>query len=126
MLRFKGIRGDVRVGFLEAPIVEVLNQAAIWSARYGSDVIITSMNDHDHTSRSLHYKNLAVDLQVFKGPPPNTSPSKPALVLLDQHLRGALGLGFDVVFDSPGHYNHIHIEWDIRQRKSEPWRPTTT
>ena len=122
MLRFKGLRGDVRVGFLEAPVVEVLNQAAIWSARYGSDVIITSMNDHEHSSRSLHFKDLAVDLQVMK----EDAPYKPAMVLLDQHLRGALGLGFDVVFDSPGHYNHIHIEWDIRQRTTEPWRPTTT
>ena len=122
MLRFKGLRGDVRVGFLEAPVVEVLNQAAIWSARYGSDVIITSMNDHEHSRRSLHFKNLAVDLQVTK----KDAPFKPAMVLLDQHLRGTLGLGFDVVFDSPGHYNHIHIEWDIRQRTTEPWRPTTT
>lgn len=119
MLRFRGVRGDVRVGFLEAPIVEVLNQAAIWSARHGSDVIVTSLNDHEHTSKSLHYKNLAVDLQVH-------GVGKPALVQLDRHLRGVLGLGFDVIFDTPGHYNHIHIEWDIRQRKNEPWRATTT
>jgi hypothetical protein len=112
MLQFSGLRSPVRIGFLEAAIVEVLNQAAVWSARYGKDVIITSMNDHTHSTGSFHYKNLAVDLQVRAA----EDPFKPGMVLLDQHLRATLGLGYDVVFNSPGHMNHIHVEWDIRQR----------
>ena len=67
MLRFKGLRGDVRVGFLEAPVVEVLNQAAIWSARYGSDVIITSMNDHEHSSRRFTGNEKGCPLQASHG-----------------------------------------------------------
>jgi hypothetical protein len=116
MIVFSGLNGHpVRVGFLEDPIVRLLNLVVVWGARHGQDVHITSMNDHAHSERSLHYENRAVDLQVQGGQARNR---KQAMTSLSNYLKANLELGFDVVFDSPGHYTHIHVEWDIRQREA--------
>jgi len=114
MIVFSGLNGHpVRVGFLEDPIVRLLNLVVVWSARHGHYVHITSINDHAHSEKSLHYKNRAVDFQVQLGQARN---SKQVMKSLSDYLKSNLELGFDVVFDSPGHYTHIHVEWDIRQR----------
>jgi len=111
MIVFSGLNDHpVRVGFLEDPIVRLLNLVVVWGARHGQDVHITSMNDHAHSERSLHYENRAVDFQV------QARDSKKAMKSLADYLKSNLELGWDVIFDSPGHYNHIHAEWDIRQR----------
>ena len=116
MIVYSGLNGHpVRVGFLEDPIVRLLNLVVVWSARNGHDVHITSMNDHSHAEKSLHYKNRAVDFQVQLGQARN---SKQVMKSLSDYLKANLELGFDVVFDSPGHYTHIHVEWDIRQREA--------
>jgi len=117
MIIFSGLdSGPVKVGYLEDPIIRALNLVGVWSARQGIDVSITSMNDKAHSAKSLHYEDKAVDLQVQ---PQSTVPSaktKDAMRELSNYLRGNLELGWDVVFDSPGHYTHIHVEWDIRHR----------
>jgi hypothetical protein len=121
MIVFKGLREPLSIGFLEDPVVRMLNYLGVWSARHGRDVVITSLNDHTHSKGSLHYKDRAVDVQVRL--PAEAGVDKAALTDLANYLRGNLELGWDVVYDSPGHFNHIHVEWDIRQRKAE--RATT-
>jgi len=112
LIRFEGHREPVRAGFLEPEMVQLINLTSVWSARHGHDVIVTSMNDHKHAKRSLHYEDKAADFQVKIGNVPN----KDAMESLANFLRGNLGLGWDLIWDAPGHYNHIHVEWDIRQR----------
>jgi hypothetical protein len=113
LIRFEGHREPVRVGFLEPEIVQLLNLTSVWSARHAHDVIVTSLNDHKHAERSLHYEDKAADFQVKV----QNIPNKEAMESLANFLRGNLGLGWDLIWDAPGHYNHIHVEWDIRQRE---------
>jgi len=115
MIRFAGLRHAVKVGFLEAEMVRLLNLASVWSARHGRDIRVTSWNDHDHANKSLHYEDRAIDFQVLSG----VVLDKKATADLANHFRGNLGLGWDVVWNVPGHYNHIHVEWDVRQRERE-------
>ena len=118
MIVYSGLDGHpVRLGYLEPQMVTVLNLAAAWSAREGVDVHLTSGNDHAHAENSLHYENKAVDLQVQVSPNGQRD-AKSLMKSLVVHLRGNLALGFDIVHDSPGHYTHIHVEWDIRQREA--------
>ena len=100
MIEFKGVREPLRVLYMEPELVKVINLASVWSARHGVHVRITSLNDHKHKSSSLHYEKLF----------------KEGMADLAKFFRQNLELGWDVVWDSPGHYNHIHCEWDIRQR----------
>jgi hypothetical protein len=117
MIIFKGLRKPLRIAFFEEPIVRMLNYLGVWSARHGRHVVITSLNDHDHQTNSLHYKDRAVDVQVRL--PHSLEVDKTAMQDLANYLRANLELGWDVVHDSPGHFNHIHAEWDIRQRAVE-------
>ena len=115
MLRFRGAREFVEVGYLEAEIVQVLNLAAAWCARRSKKnktvVDISSWNDHKHKKGSLHYEDKAVDLVVRDAQDKlDTAGLKGLARALKQHLP----LGYDVVYDSPGHYRHIHVEWDVR------------
>ena len=112
MIKFEGHREPVRVGFLEPQMVQLLNLTSVWSARHSLDVVVSSMNDHKHKTNSLHYEDKAADFQVKV----NNVPNKEAMQSLANFLRENLGLGWDLIWDAPGHYNHIHVEWDIRQR----------
>ena len=109
MLIFTGVRGPVKIGYLESELVKVLRYASIWSQRHGTDVAVTSCNDHDHSDGSLHYKDLACDLQLI--------PKTQSHIPLENFLRGELGLGYDVVLETSRRgTDHLHIEWDVRRR----------
>jgi hypothetical protein len=108
MLVFTGVRGPVKFGYLEEPLVTVFQRAAVWSAKHKVDIAVTSGNDHRHSENSLHYENLAVDLQLM----PKTQSHDP----LRAYLSETLGLGYDVVLETSRRgTQHIHVEWDIRQ-----------
>ena len=49
MLVFTGVRGPVKMGYLEDHIVKVLQYAAIWSHENNVDIAVTSCNDHQHS-----------------------------------------------------------------------------
>lgn len=117
MIEFKGIREPLRVMYMEPELVKVINLASVWSARHGVHVRITSLNDHKHSKTSLHYEDKAADFQVRH--PKTDKLFKEGMADLAQFFRQNLGLGWDVVWDSPGHYNHVHAEWDIRQRQRD-------
>lgn len=123
MIEFKGVREPLRIMHLESELVYVINLASVWSARHGMQVRVTSLNDHKHAKKSLHYEDKAVDFQVYA--PTTKKPSKEAMSDLARFFRQNLGLGWDVIWDSPGHYNHIHTEWDIRQRQRDEAQEVT-
>jgi hypothetical protein len=58
-------------------------------------VRLVSANDHVHSRRSAHYAGMALDLH-------SSAPSA-----LAQALRG---LGYLVLWNVPGHFNHVHVE----------------
>lgn len=69
--------------------------ADIWARRTGHDVRLVSANDHVHSRRSAHYLGLAIDLHSS------------ANGLLAGTLRK---LGYSVLWNVPGHFNHVHVE----------------
>jgi uncharacterized glyoxalase superfamily protein PhnB len=117
LIEFKGVREPLRIMYLEPELAQVINLASVWSARHGVLVRITSLNDHKHAKKSLHYEDKAADFQVRD--PVTKKLSKEGMGGLAQFFKQNLGLGWDVVWDSPGHEWHIHCEWDIRQRQRD-------
>jgi hypothetical protein len=108
VLVFTGVRGPVKLGYLEEALVKVLQAAAIWSAKRKIDIAVTSGNDHQHSENSLHYENLALDFQLM--------PKTHSHEALRSYLKETLGLGYDVVLETSRRgTQHIHVEWDIRQ-----------
>ena len=114
----------VRFTYLNAPIVRALNLIGIWSSQHQVDVWITSGNDKKHSARSLHYSDLAIDVQTESVPPPSPSTRKltgQALAdmrSLTAYLREKLDdEGFDIVFESTNHWRHLHLEFDLKSTK---------
>lgn len=117
MVVFNGVRKSVQFAWLDPNIVQVLNHLAVWSARQGLDINITSMNDHVHSKNSLHYRDLALDFQVGKGQLVSGMKYKLAMEDVVNYLRGELGLGFDILYGDKNHKTHCHVEFDVKQRR---------
>lgn len=64
----------------------------------GSEAVISSTYEGNHSAASLHYANLAVDFRL---------PGKNITEVIDR-LKPDLGPNYDIVLRS----NHIHIEHD--------------
>ena len=111
MIRFQNLdKKPISIGYFRPEMVRLLNLIAVWSARRGKVVRVTSLNDRRHSSKSLHYEDLAVDF-VVDGANPVVDTSS-----LVGFLRKNLGEGYDIVWLEPGHMTHAHVEWDARQR----------
>ena len=67
----------------------------------GKEPIITSANDGQHMTKSLHYVGRAIDLRTR-----NLSLSEQRVVLRELKLR--LGNAFDIILEP----DHIHLEFD--------------
>ena len=117
MIEFKGLREALTLKTVRDELIHVLKIASVFSSRRGVVIRITSMNDHQHSSpRSLHYSDLAVDMQILS----KSGPNKRAMNALAKHLKAQLPYGYDVVWNSdPDHRTHIHIEWDDGVTKRE-------
>lgn len=102
-LRFKP---DVRIGYLDERLVDVLRSATIWSLRAGVDVEINSIEDGAdvHLPTSLHGVGLAVDVDTVGDRPDD-------LVALAQWFRRTLPAGYDVVLEA----DHVHVEYDVHR-----------
>ena len=70
----------------------------------GREAIITSAKDRTHSSNSLHYKGLAIDIRT-------SGLSGPDQLKLVSALQKALGDSWDVVLEQ----THIHIEYDPKR-----------
>ena len=113
MIEFKGLRESLTLRRVKPELIKILRLCAIWSNRSGYDVSVNSLNDHDHSDFSKHYEDLAADLQVLTA---TGNPNKRAMSALAKHLKQNLGYGYDVVWNSPGHYTHVHVEFDDNER----------
>lgn len=114
MIEFKGLRENVRWVHPRDEILLVLKRMAEFSARAGLKIVITSLNDHEHSDRSLHYEDLALDCQILKK---DGTPSMSQMDRLARFLKKDLPGGcYDIVWRTPGHQNHLHVEYDCRQR----------
>ena len=90
MVVFNGVRENVRFAWLDPNLVIALNLLAVWSARQGLDIHITSMNDHSHAKGSLHFRDLALDFQVDKGQLGTQASHKLA-------MKDVVNLGWDLI-----------------------------
>ena len=75
--------------------------ADIWARRTGSDVRLTSANDHVHTHGSAHYAGLALDL-ISSNP--------------DDLAATFRQLGYQVLWRVPGHTGHVHVQEPLDSR----------
>jgi len=117
MIEFKGLRENVRWVHPRDEMILVLKRMAEFAARAGLTIVITSLNDHEHGERSLHYEDLALDCQILKT---DGAPSMGQMDRLARFLRKELpGGAFDVVWRTAGHHRHVHVEFDCRQRQTE-------
>jgi len=121
MIEFKGLREALTLKTVPDELIRILKTAAAWSNRSGHNIRITSLNDHRHSRPtkanptaplSLHYEDLAVDFQVLS----KSGPNKRAMTALAKHFKSHLPYGTDVLFNSPGHRTHVHVEADLRER----------
>ena len=103
MLRYKP---DVRIAVFTPRLGDVFAAACTWSLRSRVDVEINSINDGPgvHLATSLHYFDLAVDLDTVGDRPAD-------LLALAEYLRCTLDPQYDVVFEG----DHVHVEWDARR-----------
>ena len=115
MIDFDGLREALSLKTVPDELIRILKTAAAWSNKSGYNIRISSLNDHTHSNNSLHYSDLAVDFQVHSKTK-NGTPNKRAMGTLAKHFKSHLGYGYDVIWNSPGHYNHIHVEYDQNER----------
>jgi len=74
---------------------KMFHSAATWATRTGNSLRVVSANDHIHAANSLHYEDRALDFH---------SSDLPGLAhWLTQY-------GYHVLFDVPGHRQHVHAE----------------
>jgi hypothetical protein len=72
---------------------------------YGEELVITSVVDSEHSSKSLHYVGAAFDAR--------TSYFTPAILnSVVNEIRSSLGFDFDVVVEK----DHLHVEFQPKYR----------
>lgn len=101
---------SVRADHLQPQLVLGLMVADSIFRRYEVELVITSLNDGVHGSKSKHYEGAGGDLRTkhIVGPERKTTIEN---ILAD--MRDALGPDFDIVLEHFGEENeHIHMEWD--------------
>lgn len=72
---------------------------------YDTDVVITSLNDANHSETSLHYAGNAVDIRTW------TLPDDVSASMVADEIKDKLNKHYDVIFES----DHIHIEYQPRR-----------
>ncbi|MEZ5318928.1 MAG: hypothetical protein R2752_16125 [Vicinamibacterales bacterium] len=91
----RGLRVPVHLTSRDA--LRIFDLADIWAARTHNTVRLVSANDHVHTRGSAHYAGLALDLH---------SSDPDGLSAMLKHA------GYRVLWQVPGHYAHVHVEFD--------------
>lgn len=103
MIRFKP---EVRIGYIDARLADVLQAACVWSYRVRVDVEVNSIEDGFgvHMTDSLHYVGLAIDLDTVGDKEADTQE-------LAEYLRRVLHPQYDIVFEG----SHVHVEYDAHR-----------
>jgi hypothetical protein len=92
------IKAGVSIDRLDHSIRTKLNSMDYELKTYGSELIITSTYEGNHSPGSLHYQNKAIDIRY---------PRLKATEYIT-FLRNTLGPNYDVIEEN----DHIHIEFD--------------
>jgi hypothetical protein len=102
-VRFKP---EVRLGYLDARLADVLQACCTWSTQMRIEIEINSINDGPgvHMKGSLHYVNLAIDIDTVGDKPDD-------LAALAEFLRQWMAPQYDVLFEG----THVHVEWDAHR-----------
>jgi hypothetical protein len=101
------VKEGVRFRKLLGEIYSIFSILDLVFGNHGVDCVITSANDSSHSSGSLHYSDLALDLRSW------VIPSSGEKHILVDEVRQALGLDYDVLLeDEDGLNEHIHLEYD--------------
>ncbi|MHA2265836.1 MAG: hypothetical protein ACXAEN_25880 [Candidatus Thorarchaeota archaeon] len=107
MLRLKG---GVKLRQLQPALAMVITGTCVPLFReYNVDCVVTSCNDSNHSSTSLHFSGCAVDLRSKHLA--NDHDKKVVQATLSEYL----GRDFDVLLEHLGSANeHFHLEWQPR------------
>lgn len=100
------LKPGVTLGSLQPQIAVALMAAERLYERRGTELVVTSGDDGNHSSTSLHYAGAAVDLRVRTLPDPDRDGREIA-----RELSEALGRDYDVLFEG----DHIHLEYQPRR-----------
>ena len=92
------IKAGVDISRLKPPIRKKLSKVHTVYRLIGEHMIVTSTYEGNHSSGSLHYAHLAIDLSY----PLNMSEE------FKDDLKIVFGPDYDIVFEE----SHIHIEYD--------------
>ena len=96
------IKPGVKAKGLQPEILLAIQEAReVYRGLADADLIVTSLLDGRHSTNSLHYKGLAVDLRTR-----HLDETDRAAVA--KAIRSALGDEYDVVLER----THIHVEFD--------------
>ncbi len=83
----------------------------IWADEGAPELVVTSVNDGQHSTTSLHWAGAAVDLRT------KNLPSDAAKRRAKDRLKAVLGRDFDVILEKLGQaHEHVHVEWQPRAR----------
>ena len=95
------LKTGVDISRRKPAIRKKLNSIAQQVSHYGgSEMVITSTYEGNHSPGSLHYADLAIDIRL---------PENPESAL--RSLRDVLRDDYDVI----GELDHIHIEYDPKE-----------
>ena len=96
---------SVQMQGVRSEIIFALNVADKVYDTYGKEMVITSANDGNHSTTSLHYAGCAVDLRT------NYFENDVAKEVTTE-IKNRLNIDYDVIFEG----NHIHLEFQPRRR----------
>jgi hypothetical protein len=101
----------VRLWHADPELLEGLAVAARIFGRHGLPCVVTSFNDSDHRTNSLHFEGRAMDLRSKHAP---EAERETILSHLRSDIDSAFGSGrWDILLESRGTDNeHYHLEID--------------
>jgi len=99
------LKEGVQIGLMQPQMVLAASIIEMCYREIGIECIITSGNDGQHMSGSLHYMGEAIDVRTREVP-------EGSLDTLIQRIRECLGHSYDVVLEP----THIHVEYDPKER----------
>lgn len=103
-MKFK--RGVKAIGIRPELTIALVIADSVWKSN-GEDLVVTSLNDSNHSKSSLHYAGQAADLRVRYF-------DESVRKSVADELRDALGNSpdYDVVLES----DHIHLEYQPKRQ----------
>jgi len=93
----EGVKPELLLGLIVAN--------SIFALQFNSELVITSLTDGRHKVDSLHYRGQAADIRIRGLADP---------VAVVTRLKNELDEWFDIVLEA----DHIHFEYDPKERKT--------